>query len=297
MEAIISLDQIGLTFHRDGQSTEVLRDFTLDVPAGRFVAIIGPSGVGKSTLLRVIAGLLPPTTGRVTIRTRRDDGRLAGGDGVPGRAAAALAQVVSNVCFGLEHGRVSAAERIEKSATPRSRWSSRPTIRGTLSPSSSPAEQRQRVALARALAVDPDILLMDEPFARSTRSPAKPCRGAARIYAATAQDHPVRHPFNRRGGRSRRRGGCDHGQAGDVLPPRFRSRPSGRANATRPRSPISPAACGWNCSMRPRRERHPRGFITARWPAPTGAGTPRSPDCSFRASSCARSRGCRDRQA
>ena len=67
MEAIISLDQIGLTFHRDGQSTEVLRDFSLDVPAGRFVAVIGPSGVGKSTLLRVIAGLLPPTTGRVAM--------------------------------------------------------------------------------------------------------------------------------------------------------------------------------------------------------------------------------------
>ena len=114
MEAIISLDQIGLTFHRDGQSTEVLRDFTLDVPPGRFVAIIGPSGVGKSTLLRVIAGLLPPTTGRVTIRTRRDDGRLPVAMVFQDARLLPWRKVVSNVGFGLEHGRFSAAERREK---------------------------------------------------------------------------------------------------------------------------------------------------------------------------------------
>ena len=114
MEAIISLDQIGLTFHRDGQSTEVLRDFSLDVPAGRFVAVIGPSGVGKSTLLRVIAGLLPPTTGRVTIRTRRDDGRLPVAMVFQDARLLPWRKVVSNVGFGLEHGRLSAAERREK---------------------------------------------------------------------------------------------------------------------------------------------------------------------------------------
>ena len=162
MEAMISLQGIGLSFRRDGDTTEVLRDFSLEIPAGRFVAVLGPSGVGKSTLLRVVGGLLRPSAGTVRIDASKDkplpvafvfqDARL-----LPWR------RVLGNVSFGLEHGQHTAQERRAKAATALalvglSGYDQR-------YPHELSGGQRQRVALARALAVDPDILLMDEPFA------------------------------------------------------------------------------------------------------------------------------------
>jgi len=162
MEAMISLQHVGLKFHRDGEATEVLRDFSLDVPKGRFVAILGPSGVGKSTLLRVVAGLLKPTAGTVRVATGEDkplpvamvfqDARL-----LPWRT------VADNVSFGLEHGQARARERRERAGA----MLALVGLAGYEAryPHELSGGQRQRVALARALAVDPDVLLMDEPFA------------------------------------------------------------------------------------------------------------------------------------
>ena len=147
-------------------TTPVLRDVSIDVAPGSLTALLGPSGGGKSTLLRVIAGLESPDTGTVTINgtdaTRLAPQRRNVGFVFQHYAAFKHMTVYGNVAFGLQIRKRPKAEirarvaellklvHIEQFAD---RY-----------PAQLSGGQRQRMALARALAVEPQVLLLDEPF-------------------------------------------------------------------------------------------------------------------------------------
>lgn len=152
-------------FAARGQSAEVLaaRDVSFSIATGEVVSIIGPSGCGKSTLLNMGAGLSKPSRGTVKVSGEAVTG--------PNRHVAFMLQkdllmpwrtIAQNVEFGLELRGVPAAERREISE----RLLVQCHLKGFGShyPNQLSGGMRQRAALARTLAVDPLVLLMDEPF-------------------------------------------------------------------------------------------------------------------------------------
>jgi NitT/TauT family transport system ATP-binding protein len=166
-EARIRFESVTKTFPVRGARGEVftaLDGIDLEVRAGEFLCLVGPSGCGKSTLLDLLGGLTTPSSGRVLV-----DGREVEGPGLdrgivfqqyallPWRTAR------GNVEFGLEAKGVPRRERVEQAlhhlelvglAGFEDRY-----------PHELSGGMKQRVALARSLAFDPDVLLMDEPFA------------------------------------------------------------------------------------------------------------------------------------
>jgi sulfate transport system ATP-binding protein len=147
-------------------ATPVLRDVSVDVGSGSLTALLGPSGGGKSTLLRVIAGLETPDTGTVTIAgvdaTRLSPQRRNVGFVFQHYAAFKHMTVHGNVAFGLEIRKRPRAE-IKKRVNELLELVHLEQLANRY-PAQLSGGQRQRMALARALAVEPEVLLLDEPF-------------------------------------------------------------------------------------------------------------------------------------
>ncbi|MDB2280909.1 ABC transporter ATP-binding protein [Halorubrum ezzemoulense] len=163
--ASVALDGVGKTYPGDGEggSVRALDDVSFSVADGEFVCLVGPSGCGKTTLFRVVAGLTEATDGRVLL-----DGTEVTG---PTTDMGVVFQeyhlfpwltVEENVGFGLERSDRSAAER-EARVDEMLDLVGLTEFRGAY-PKSLSGGMKQRVAIARSLAVDPDLLLMDEPF-------------------------------------------------------------------------------------------------------------------------------------
>ena len=160
----LHFDHAGQVFQTKSGEVEALRDVDLTVGRHEFVAVLGPSGCGKSTLLRLTAGLIRPTSGKaevfgMAVTQPRDD------VGIVFQKPTLLpwANVEDNVVFPIKHkhGRVAPAYREE--AHKLLKMVGLEGFEKRL-PSELSGGMQQRVGIARALLLDPDILLMDEPF-------------------------------------------------------------------------------------------------------------------------------------
>ncbi|QJP16987.1 ABC transporter ATP-binding protein [Starkeya sp. ORNL1] len=166
MSAYLKLDHIDKSFSRGGTTSEVLRQVSLDIGKGEYVSIIGHSGCGKSTLLNIVAGLTPATAGGVILEGREVDS--------PGPDRAVVFQnhsllpwlsVYDNVRLAVDKvfsGLKSRAERHD--------WTlhNLDLVQMGHAKDKRPSEvsggMKQRVGIARALAMQPKVLLLDEPF-------------------------------------------------------------------------------------------------------------------------------------
>jgi NitT/TauT family transport system ATP-binding protein len=160
---IVQVNNLHLSYHTLGGETKALSDLSFHVSEGEIITIVGPSGCGKSTLLSIISGLLKPSSGEVTIEgievtdTRKDVGYMFQND-----LLFEWRNILDNVLIGLE---------VQKKLT----TDSKEMVEKLLDtyglkdfkyhyPSQLSGGMRQRVALIRTLAIEPKLLLLDEPF-------------------------------------------------------------------------------------------------------------------------------------
>src|SRR3954451_351365 len=166
MTSYLQIDYLSKTLTRDAEATEVLHDITLTIEQGDYVSIIGHSGCGKSTLLNIVAGLVPSTTGGVLLENREVND--------PGPDRAVVFQNHSLLPWLTVYDNVGiAVNKVfggKKSRQQRHDWvmHNLDLVQMGHARDKRPAEisggMKQRVGLARALAMEPKVLLLDEPF-------------------------------------------------------------------------------------------------------------------------------------
>lgn len=159
----VVIDQVGKQYAGpDGSPVAALDNVCLTIEQEEFVVLVGPSGCGKSTLLNMVGGLLAPTSGRIIVEGLTEDRDPSVGMVFQEVGLFPWRTVESNIGFGLEESALSAVERQE-------------CVRAHIElvglsgfensyPHQLSGGMRQRAGIARTLAIEPDLLLMDEPF-------------------------------------------------------------------------------------------------------------------------------------
>jgi NitT/TauT family transport system ATP-binding protein len=161
--ALLELKQVAKSFAHAKGELSVLHDISFTVEEGEFVAIVGPSGCGKSTLLRLINGIMAPSSGQVLYKGRQTDGiNLECAIVFQSFALLPWLTVKGNIEMGLEARGIGLAECEKRSGV----YIDKVGLDGfeEAYPRELSGGMKQRVGLARALAVEPKVLLMDEPF-------------------------------------------------------------------------------------------------------------------------------------
>ena len=162
-DQILSLEHISLSYHTMKGETPALCDLTFSVTPGEFVALVGPSGCGKSTILNLISGLLKPEAGTLLSRGRPiTEADLHIGYMLQRDHLFEWRTIYSNVLLGLEISRTLTPERKEKVGEMMETYGLKSFSNAR--PSELSGGMRQRAALIRTLALQPELLLLDEPF-------------------------------------------------------------------------------------------------------------------------------------
>ena len=161
--SLINISNISLTYHSINAETRAIDNVNFSIDRGEFVSIIGPSGCGKSTLLNIISGLLKPSEGKIIYNDKDIKNRLDKmGYMFQKDYLFEWLSVRSNVMLGLKIKKIDSEENVKKADKLLENYqldrfkNHKPTeLSGGM---------RQRVALIRTLALNPDVLLLDEPF-------------------------------------------------------------------------------------------------------------------------------------
>lgn len=156
MKEVLRFDNVSMRYHSKQGETVALENVNFSVAEGEFVAIIGPSGCGKTTVLSLAAGLLIPTQGRVISDGSSFGYMLQKDELFPWRT------IEKNIFLPLEIKRTNTPEQRARAISLAEKYGLKQFLKNY--PSSLSGGMRQRAALIRTLAVNPDVLLLDEPF-------------------------------------------------------------------------------------------------------------------------------------